>query len=72
MSAYEKLRQRSTEEKAQDSEASTRREKAAEPQSEASKLIGAMAKSAAHANESQVGRQIIRDVLGSILGSSRK
>jgi DNA helicase HerA-like ATPase len=72
VSAYEKLKQRTTEEPAQDSEAPTRRGKIAEPQSEASRLIGAMAKSAAHAIGSQVGRQIIRGVLGSILGSSRK
>ncbi len=72
VSAYEKLKQRTTEEQAQESETSIRRGKAAEPQSETAKLIGAMAKSAAHAIGSQVGRQIIRGVLGSILGSSRK
>jgi DNA helicase HerA-like ATPase len=37
-------------------------------QSEAGKIIGALAKSAAHAIGSQIGRQIIRGVLGSISG----
>ena len=35
-------------------------------------LIGAFAKSAAHAIGSQVGRQIIRGILGSIFGSARR
>jgi hypothetical protein len=35
-------------------------------------LIGALAKSAAHAIGSQVGRQIIRGVLGSIFGGGRR
>ena len=39
-------------------------------QSEAGKLIGALSKSAAHAIGSQVGREIIRGVLGSIFGST--
>jgi DNA helicase HerA-like ATPase len=68
-SAYEKLKQRAAEVPAQESEAPAHRGKA-EPQSEAAKLMGAMAKSAAHAIGSQIGRQIIRGVLGSILGGS--
>ncbi len=72
-SAYEKLKQRAAEERAQEPEAPPSRGKAAEQQSEAVKLMGAMAKSAAHAIGSQIGRQIIRGVLGSILGgTSRK
>jgi DNA helicase HerA-like ATPase len=39
-------------------------------QSEAGKLLGALSKSAAHAIGSQVGREIIRGVLGSIFGST--
>ena len=35
-------------------------------------LIGAMIKSAAHAIGGQLGRQIIRGVLGSILGGKRR
>jgi DNA helicase HerA-like ATPase len=71
-SAYEKLKQRATEEKAQEPVEPARRGKAAEPQSDAAKLMGAMAKSAAHAIGSQIGRQIIRGVLGSILGGGRR
>ncbi len=44
------------------------RGRAAEPRSQTGDLLGAMAKSAAHAIGSQIGRQIIRGVLGSILG----
>jgi len=39
-------------------------------QAEAGKLLGALSKSAAHAIGSQVGREIIRGVLGSIFGST--
>jgi DNA helicase HerA-like ATPase len=67
-SAYEKLRQRTAEEQAGETEAPARRGKAAEPVSDTAKLFAAMAKSAAHAIGSQIGRQIIRGVLGSILG----
>jgi len=35
-------------------------------------IVGAMAKSAAHAIGSQIGRQIIRGVLGSLFGGGRK
>jgi hypothetical protein len=35
-------------------------------------LLGAFAKSAAHAIGSQVGRQIIRGVLGSMFGGSSR
>jgi len=68
-SAYEKLKAKSEERQAD--EASAGRQKGrAEPQSDTSKIFGAMAKSAAHAIGSQIGRQIIRGVLGSILGGS--
>ena len=70
-SAYEKLKQRTTE--TQDAEtAAARRGRTAEPESESAKLFGAMAKSAAHAIGSSIGRQIIRGVLGSILGSGKR
>jgi hypothetical protein len=39
--------------------------------SETGKLVGALAKSAAHAIGSQLGRQIIRGVLGSLFGGGR-
>jgi len=71
-SAYEKLKQRASEERAQEPETPARRGKATEPQSETAKMVGAMAQSAAHAIGSQIGRQIIRGVLGSILGSGRR
>jgi hypothetical protein len=38
----------------------------------AGELFGAFAKSAAHAIGSQVGRQIIRGILGSIFGGTRR
>ena len=43
-----------------------------QPKSQTEELLGALAKSAAHAIGSQVGRQIIRGVLGSIFGSGRR
>ena len=66
-SAYEKLKAKS---EAQAAEAPAPKQGRAEPQSDTSKIFGAMAKSAAHAIGSQIGRQIIRGVLGSILGGS--
>ncbi len=68
-SAYETLKARAAEVQAQAPQAPARG-RTAEPQSEATKLFGAMAKSAAHAIGSQIGRQIIRGVLGSILGGT--
>ena len=40
--------------------------------SQAADILGAVAKSAAHAMGTQLGRQIIRGVLGSLLGGSRR
>lgn len=63
-SAYEQLKAR----------AGAAEEPAAEKKetpSEAGKLLGALAKSAAHAIGSQIGRQIIRGVLGSIFGGKK-
>ena len=72
-SAYEKLKARTAEEQ-EPAVAPARRGRNAEPQSEAEKMLGAMAKSAAHAIGSQIGRQLIRGVLGSLFGggSSRR
>ena len=39
-----------------------------EPTSQTEQLVGALAKSAAHAIGSQIGRQIVRGLLGSIFG----
>ncbi len=70
-SAYEKLKRRAVEEKAQEPAEPQGRGRS-EPKSETAELFGAMAKSAAHAIGSQIGRQIIRGVLGSILGGGGK
>jgi len=70
-SAYEKLRQKAEQlPEGREPEPAAREEKAAP--SEAGKLIGALAKSAAHAIGSQLGRQIIRGVLGSLFGGGRR
>jgi hypothetical protein len=71
-SAFEKLKARA-EEKHADAEASSpARGRGAAPKSGVEVIVGAMAKSAAHAIGSQIGRQIIRGVLGSIFGGGRK
>jgi DNA helicase HerA-like ATPase len=70
-SAYEKLRQKAEQlPEGREPEPAAREEKAAP--SEAGKLIGALTKSAAHAIGSQLGRQIIRGVLGSLFGGGRR
>lgn len=63
-SAYEQLRTR-----AESAGVSSAGKK--EVPSEAGKLLGALAKSAAHAIGSQLGRQIIRGVLGSLFGGKK-
>ena len=69
-SAYEKLKARA--EQAQPTVADAPRQAGKQPASQTEVLIGALAKSAAHAIGSQVGRQIIRGVLGSIFGGGRR
>ncbi len=64
-SAYEKLKARAG------SDAAAPQKGKTEPRSETSELLGAMAKSAAHAIGSQIGRQIIRGALGAIFGGRR-
>jgi hypothetical protein len=68
-SAYEKLKARA--EQTQPAAGAVGPSKA-QPKSQTEVLIGALAKSAAHAIGSQVGRQIIRGVLGSIFGGGRR
>jgi len=70
-SAYEKLKTRAEQVHA-DSSQETQKRRVAEPKSQTEQLLGAAVKSAAHAIGSQLGRQIIRGVLGSIFGGSRK
>jgi DNA helicase HerA-like ATPase len=67
-SAYEKLKEKA----AQAAPAPEAPRTGSEPVSESTKMLQAMAKSAAHAIGSQVGRQIIRGVLGSIFGKGRR
>jgi hypothetical protein len=69
-SAYEKLKTRAEQIQAESQEIQKRR--AAEPKSQTEQLLGAAVKSAAHAIGSQLGRQIIRGVLGSIFGGGRR
>ena len=69
-SAYEKLKARA--EQARPTVAAAPRPVGKQPASQTEVLIGALAKSAAHAIGSQVGRQIIRGVLGSIFGGGRR
>jgi DNA double-strand break repair helicase HerA and related ATPase len=71
-SAYEKLKQRTTEEQSEEAAAPVRQGRSVEPKSETARIFGAMAQSAAHAIGSQIGRQIIRGVLGSILGGEKR
>jgi DNA helicase HerA-like ATPase len=70
-SAYEKLKTRAEQMQAGSSQEIQKR-RAAEPKSQTEQLLGAAVKSAAHAIGSQLGRQIIRGVLGSIFGSGRR
>jgi DNA helicase HerA-like ATPase len=70
-SAYEKLKAKAEQLQA-GSPQETQRRRVAEPKSQTEQLLGAAVKSAAHAIGSQLGRQIIRGVLGSIFGSGRR
>jgi DNA helicase HerA-like ATPase len=67
-SAFEKLKARAE----QKPEVPAAGGRAAPPRSQAGDLLGAIVKSAAHAVGSQIGREIIRGVLGSILGGRRR
>jgi DNA helicase HerA-like ATPase len=71
-SAYEKLKARAEQMKAEPQEPVPQRRRAAQPKSQTEQLLGAAAKSAAHAIGSQIGRQIIRGVLGSIFSGGRR
>jgi DNA helicase HerA-like ATPase len=70
-SAYEKLKTR-TEQMQAGTAQEIQKRGATEPKSQAGQLLGAAVKSAAHAIGSQLGRQIIRGVLGSLFGSGRR
>jgi uncharacterized protein len=68
-SAYEKLKAKT---EAESQEKPAWAGQVSGPKSETTKLLEAMAKSAAHAVGSQIGRQIIRGVLGTLFGSGRR
>jgi hypothetical protein len=70
-SAFEKLKAR-TKERKMEQESIPSKGRTASQRSPVEDIMGAVAKSAAHAIGSQIGRQIIRGVLGSLFGSSRK
>jgi DNA helicase HerA-like ATPase len=70
-SAYEKLKTRAEQMQAKSPQEIQKR-RAAEPKSQTEQLLGAAVKSAAHAIGSQLGRQIIRGVLGSIFAGGRR
>jgi DNA helicase HerA-like ATPase len=69
-SAYEKLKERTVQEKLDQQEVQPQAGRS--PKSQGRTLFEAAAKSAAHAIGSQIGRQIIRGVLGSILGGRKR
>ncbi len=71
-SAYEKLKERAVKRQNEELEAAAAKVRPQGESSQVSKMLGAMAQSAAHAIGSQIGRQIIRGVLGSLFGSGRK
>ena len=71
-SAYEKLKAKAEQMKMESQEEAAQKRRAAEPKSQTEQLLGAAVKSAAHAIGSQLGRQIIRGVLGSIFGGGRR
>jgi hypothetical protein len=71
-SAYEKLKGRAERHELETQEIAAQKSREKEKPSGVTKIVGAMAQSAAHAIGSQIGRQIIRGVLGSIFGSGRK
>jgi DNA helicase HerA-like ATPase len=71
-SAYEKLKAKAEQMKMESQEEVVQKRRAAEPKSQTEQLLGAAVKSAAHAIGSQLGRQIIRGVLGSIFGGGRR
>jgi len=70
-SAYEKLKTRA-EQMQTEPQQEIQKRRTAEPKSQTEQLLGAAVKSAAHAIGSQIGRQIIRGVLGSIFGGGRR
>jgi DNA helicase HerA-like ATPase len=69
-SAYERLKVKAEQQKVEEAKVPARSGRA--ERSPTTDLLGAAAKSAAHAIGSQIGRQIIRGVLGSLFGGGRR
>lgn len=70
-SAYEILKEKAAQRETQEQEEPVQKKPGRAQRSETEVLISAVAKSAAHAIGSQVGRQIIRGVLGSLFGGRK-
>ena len=70
-SAYERLQARAAERTAEEPVARGRT-RTAEPRSEIADTLGAMAKSVARSAGTQIGRELVRGVLGSLFGGGRR
>jgi DNA helicase HerA-like ATPase len=70
-SAYERLQARAAE-RAPEPAPQRGRGRAAEPRNEIADTLGAMAKSVARSAGTQIGRELVRGVLGSLFGGSRR
>jgi DNA helicase HerA-like ATPase len=71
-SAYEKLKDKAEQATTEAPPQTSRQRESGRESSGTADLLGAMAKSAAHAIGSQLGRQIIRGVLGSLFGGGKR
>jgi DNA helicase HerA-like ATPase len=71
-SAYEILKQKTAQQEKEAVAVLSQKQRPANGRTQAGDLIAAAAKSAAHAIGSQVGRQIIRGVLGSLFGGGKR
>jgi hypothetical protein len=70
-SAYERLQARAAE-RAEAAPAPKGRGRAAEPRSEITDTLGAMAKSVARSAGTQIGRELVRGILGGLFGTGKK
>ncbi|MFH1078684.1 MAG: helicase HerA-like domain-containing protein [Pseudomonadota bacterium] len=71
-SAYEILKERAAQQEKEVAAVLSQKQRPANGRSQAGDFLAAAAKSAAHAIGSQVGRQIIRGVLGSLFGGGKR
>jgi len=70
-SAYEILKAKAASDKAQEADQAAAKRQPSSVVGQTGKVIGAMAKSAARSIGTQIGRQLIRGILGSFFGSRR-